>query len=132
MCQALTLHVRILVINAYAEYHIGMATPEEIGRRLRVAREEMGWTQGELARRWGNRSHAAISDIERGTTRVTASGLAELARILDKSVGYFYGEQPSAEFLRGGRDDSGAILNKGAGVEFKKFLLQKKREREEA
>jgi transcriptional regulator with XRE-family HTH domain len=107
-----------------------MATTEEIGKRVREAREEMGMTQGDLGRRWGGRSHAAVSDIERGTTRLTASGLAELAQILNKPVTFFYGEKTSAQYLRGGRDEDGAISSRPGAEDFRKFLLQKKKERE--
>lgn len=108
-----------------------MATSEEIGRRIRRAREEIGITQGELGRRWGKgKSHAAISDIERGTTRVTASGLAELAKILGKTPAYFYGEeQASAQFFRGGRDEGGAIIDESSVKDFKDFLRRRQSER---
>lgn len=109
-----------------------MATSEEIGRRIRRAREDIGLTQGDLGRMWGTgKSHAAISDIERGTTRVTASGLAELAKILGKSVAYFYGEQPSAQYFRGGRDETGAIVDGSSAEDFKSFLRRRKSERED-
>jgi transcriptional regulator with XRE-family HTH domain len=104
-----------------------MASKQEIGRRIRQAREEAGMTQGELGRQWGGRSHAAISDIERGATSVTASGLAEFAAILGKSVGYFYGERTAAEFLRGGRDETGTVVAGSAAEDFKKFLREKRK-----
>lgn len=107
-------------------YDYGMASKEQIGRRIRQAREEAGMTQAQLGKAWGGRSHAAVSDIERGATGVSASGLAELAEILGKTVGSFYGEKVSAEFFRGGRDEDGTVIAGKSMEEFKKFLRQKR------
>lgn len=107
-------------------YDYGMASKEDIGRRIRQAREEAGMTQAQLGKAWGGRSHAAVSDIERGATGVTASGLAELALILGKSVGSFYGERATAEFFRGGRDEAGTIVASNSMEDFKKFVRQKR------
>jgi transcriptional regulator with XRE-family HTH domain len=109
-----------------ALYAYGMTSKDEIGQRIRSAREEAGMTQGELGRAWGGKSHAAVSDVERGATHVTASSLAELAKILGKDVGYFFGEKASAQFLRGGRDETGTIVNASASEEFKRFLREQK------
>lgn len=87
-------------------------------------------TQAELARHWGGRTHAAVSDIERGMTRLTASGLAELAQILGKPVTFFYGQKASVQYLRGGREEDGTISARPGAEDFRKFLLEKKRERE--
>jgi transcriptional regulator with XRE-family HTH domain len=81
-----------------------MANREEIGRRIRQARDEIGLSQTELGRLLSRRrSHAAISDLERGNVRVDAEELAELARILNKSVAYFHGTEPeqSVVYRRG-------------------------------
>jgi transcriptional regulator with XRE-family HTH domain len=117
---------------------MNMARPEEIGWYLRQAREENALTQSELGRRMSRGlSHAAVSDIERGRTRVSATELAELAQILNKEVAYFYGQNVardqdvSAQYLRGGRDDTGTVSGGGAAAkEFKEFLIQQKSERE--
>ena len=64
-----------------------MTTNEEVGRRIRQAREEMGLTQAELARLLTPpRSHAAISDIERGRTRLDIEGLSMIAQLLNKTL----------------------------------------------
>lgn len=102
-----------------------MASDTEIGRRIRVAREEQRLTQQTLGRLWGGKSHAAISDIERGATKLSAAGLAELARILGKSTSYFYGES-SATYSRGGRTQEGSgEPGQRAAREFIQYLKQR-------
>lgn len=64
-----------------------MPTYEEIGRRIRRAREAKGLLQADLGRRMARpRSHSAISDIERGKTRLDVEELTELARLLDTQL----------------------------------------------
>lgn len=73
-----------------------MATRDEIGRRIRQAREELGLSQTQVGRLLSRpRSHAAISDLERGNVRVNVEELGELARILNKDLAYFHGTQPA-------------------------------------
>jgi transcriptional regulator with XRE-family HTH domain len=59
-----------------------------IGRRIREARENLGWTQHQLGEQYGC-SHAAISDIERGVTNLGITDLGRLAEILGKDVDFF-------------------------------------------
>ncbi|MGI8854769.1 MAG: helix-turn-helix domain-containing protein [Thermomicrobiales bacterium] len=71
-------------------------TYEEIGRRIRQAREEQGLLQADLGRRMSRpRSHAAVSDIERGKTKPNVEELAEIARLLDKPLTYFLDTSPA-------------------------------------
>lgn len=83
-----------------------MSTREEIGRRIRHAREEKGLSQADLGRLMSRqRSYAAISDLERGKTALASDELVELARILDRDVSYFLPTSAStatAVWLRGG------------------------------
>ena len=53
-------------------------TEREVGRRIRDARQAAEMTQGQLGRLMGV-THAAISDIERGKTRLTLELLEQLA-----------------------------------------------------
>src|SRR5687768_3476568 len=83
-----------------------MATGEEIGQRIREAREEHRLTQtecGQLLRR--RRTHAAISELERGKVRLDAEELLEIAAILGKELSYFYSApaSPSVVYRRGHR-----------------------------
>ncbi len=85
-----------------------MVTSSELGQHIRLAREEAGLSQEQLGKLLQPpRSHAAISDMERGITRVGATDIAQLARILAKPTVFFYGEEnmpthpASARFGRG-------------------------------
>jgi transcriptional regulator with XRE-family HTH domain len=83
-----------------------MATREEIGRRIREAREELDLSQTDLGRLLTRqRTHAAVSELERGKVRLDAEELVELAAILKKDVAYFYDAPaaPSIVYRRGGR-----------------------------
>lgn len=72
-----------------------MTTREELGGRVRQAREELGLSQTELGRLLTrHRTHAAVSDMERGKVRFDAEELEELAAILNRDVSYFYDVPP--------------------------------------
>lgn len=74
-----------------------MARPEVNGRRVRLLREERGWSQGELARRAGV-SQGHLSNIERGVRRDTQ--IVTAARIA-KALGV-----PTDDLLVGPRRDA--------------------------
>lgn len=58
-----------------------------IGRRLREAREAKGLTQAALgAELLPPRSHSAVSDIERGKTKLNVDELTVVAALLDTSL----------------------------------------------
>ena len=66
-----------------------MPTYVEIGRRIRQARTEKALMQADLGRLLSKpRSHAAISDIERGRTKLNLDELAEIAELLDKPLSF--------------------------------------------
>jgi len=76
-----------------------MVTRNEIGRRIRIAREEAGLTQGELGNHLGV-SHAAISDLERGILKkIDVFDLEKIARILGKPMAYFLGRETGQEMM---------------------------------
>lgn len=78
-----------------------MLTSEELGRRIRLARQELGLSQTELGQKLARvRTHAAISDIERGKTKLDVEELAEFARILGKSLADFTDDRPTAILYR--------------------------------
>lgn len=73
-----------------------MVTHEEVGRRIREAREELGLSQADLGRRLARpRTHAAISDIERGKTKLDIEELSEFAVVLGKDLAYFVEPRPA-------------------------------------
>lgn len=82
-----------------------MLTQEQIGRRVRAAREELRLSQTVLGERFG-RTHAAISDIERGKTKVGLADLARLADLLHKPLAYFTADEgvAMATFRRGDQE----------------------------
>ncbi|MEO1665347.1 MAG: helix-turn-helix transcriptional regulator [Chloroflexota bacterium] len=62
-----------------------------IGKRLKDAREQRGMSQRELADRVG-KTQSAISNYEAGTSLMHITELPDFARVLDVSIGYFFGE----------------------------------------
>lgn len=65
-------------------------THDEVGRRIREARSKLGLSQTDLGQRLSRpRSHVAVSDIERGKTKLDIEELAEIARLLDQPLSYF-------------------------------------------
>ncbi len=67
-----------------------MITPEEVGRRIRAAREQRKLTQAGLGQLLSpQRSYAAVSDIERGRTKVDIELLSQLSTVLGKPTAFF-------------------------------------------
>jgi transcriptional regulator with XRE-family HTH domain len=62
-----------------------------IAQRIRAARLLRNLTQQDMADKF-NKTSAAISDIERGKTQITAADLLVFADLLIKPIEYFYGE----------------------------------------
>lgn len=60
-----------------------MSKYNQLGQRIRAARCKRGWSQSELGTRMiPPRSHAAVSDIERGKTKLDLDEIASLQVIL--------------------------------------------------
>jgi transcriptional regulator with XRE-family HTH domain len=79
-----------------------MTTRDEVGRRIRQAREELGISQAELGRRLKRaRSHAAVSDMERGEVKLDIEELADLASVLERDLSHFILPQTSLVLRRG-------------------------------
>ena len=60
-----------------------------VGRQVRLARELTGLTQVEVGKRLGM-SFQVIQKYEQGEIRVSASRLYQLARLFERSVGFFF------------------------------------------
>lgn len=58
-----------------------------VGNRIRSRREELGWTQDELARNAGI-SKSFLSDLENGKRNVGADKLLDIARALSLSLDF--------------------------------------------
>ncbi|MDG6094057.1 helix-turn-helix domain-containing protein [Acetobacter sp. AN02] len=65
------------------------ALDAHIGARIRLRRMLLGMTQVELGEALGL-TFQQVQKYERGTNRVSASRLAEIARALDVPIGFFY------------------------------------------
>lgn len=69
---------------------------ENIGVRIRVAREERSLSQLDLAKALGFQSATAVSLIESGERKVTAGILQNLSQALHRDIKYFLGEKEGA------------------------------------
>ena len=67
----------------------------EIGRRLRLARENAGLTQGHVAEQLGLH-RPAVSEMEAGRRRVSAEELRELCSLYDVSPQWVLENRPEA------------------------------------
>jgi transcriptional regulator with XRE-family HTH domain len=63
--------------------------PEELGQRIRQAREARGLTQEQLAERIA-RDQRSVSEYESGKRRIYAHDLPNIARALNVPVMYFF------------------------------------------
>lgn len=60
-----------------------------VGHRVRMRREAQGISQGTLGRHLGL-TFSQIQKYEKGTNRIGAGRLYQIAQFLDVSVGYFF------------------------------------------
>lgn len=75
-----------------------VAVEVTIGARVAALRRARGWTQQQLADRLSKpRTHAAMSDIERGRNRIGVRLLEELAAALGVTVGDLMQEERAAD-----------------------------------
>jgi transcriptional regulator with XRE-family HTH domain len=65
--------------------------PEELGRRLKEAREYLGLSQGVVADHLGI-PRPSVSDMESGKRRVTFLELKQLAALYRRPIAFFSGE----------------------------------------
>lgn len=72
--------------------------PEDLGIRIREARELRKLSQEELARAV-NKDQRAISQYERGDRKLSAVDLVEFAQVLEMPILYFYTGQSSLDNL---------------------------------
>lgn len=65
--------------------------PEGLGKRVIAAREKLGWSQAELARRLGTSAYGVML-LEHGQTKYPrANRLWALSRLLGVSIDYLLG-----------------------------------------
>jgi transcriptional regulator with XRE-family HTH domain len=64
---------------------------EQVGQRIREARERLGLTQEALGRLIG-RTQYSISQYESGSRAIAITELPTLAQVLEVPIGYFFGD----------------------------------------
>jgi Zn-dependent peptidase ImmA (M78 family)/transcriptional regulator with XRE-family HTH domain len=69
----------------------------DIGERLKIAREAIGYNQTEAAQKAGLSSASTICDFETGKREPKFSQLSKLAEIYHRSVEFFFSENTPAE-----------------------------------
>lgn len=57
-----------------------------IGKRILRRRQELGWTQQELAEKMGYKSKSSINKIELGINDVTQRKVVDFAKVLSMSI----------------------------------------------
>ncbi len=73
--------------------------PNILGKRIRIARENLGLSQTQLCHRIGYTSRSAITKIENGTNLLTQPKIEKIAEALNVSPAYLMGweDNPSGE-----------------------------------
>lgn len=68
-----------------------------VGERIKKRRNELGWTQDQLAQKAGI-SKSFLSDLENGKRSVSADNLLDIARVLSLSLDYLMkGTEPETK-----------------------------------
>jgi len=88
----------------------GAKTDVVVGDRVRSRRKELGLNQEKLARLIGVTLHQ-IQKFERGTERIGARRLQEIAASLDVPISYFFPEAPNGSAHECPLTEAIAILN---------------------
>lgn len=73
-------------------------TKEDLGLKIKDLRLKKGVSQEELGEAL-SRSHAAISDIERGKTDMSVQDLSAVSDFFRVPLSYFVGDQSSNQFV---------------------------------
>src|SRR5271165_3988952 len=77
-------------------YSMRMTNPRDIGARIRTAREDLGWTQDQLAAAVGV-SRSAVAQWETGRAGQVTTNLTRIADVLEVGVEYLmYGDDKRA------------------------------------
>ncbi|WP_163868264.1 helix-turn-helix domain-containing protein [Myxococcus eversor] len=100
---------------------------KRLATRLREAREAAGLSQEDVAQKL-SLPRPAISQIENGHRRVEALELARLARLYERSLGFFADEEPVGSKRLDALHRTAAVLSEKDRAEvlrFAEFLRQK-------
>src|ERR1043165_9958176 len=85
----------------------------EIGRKIRALRLERGLSQSDLAKAIGL-TFQQVQKYEKGTNRVSAGRLQQIADFLDVPITYFYGGLGARAKKKDARTGLDLIQTKGA------------------
>ena len=77
-----------------------------VGSRIKLRRTVLGLSQERLADALGV-TFQQVQKYERGTNRVSASRLAQIARALSITIAWFFNEQPDRSGFHEGQQDFG-------------------------
>lgn len=72
-----------------------MTINARIGRKIRLARKQAGYTQAQLAKKLG-KTGAAIAYLEQGKRRISPDVLEKIALMTNRPLGFFYEDQSSS------------------------------------
>src|SRR5437867_1792555 len=93
-----------------------------IGERVKKRRNELGWTQDQLAQKAGI-SKSFLSDLENGKRSIGADNLLVIARVLNLSLDYLMtGVEPEAKPTEVQIPASLAAFAEKEGLTFKQAL----------
>ncbi len=69
----------------------------EIGEKIKLRRNELGWTQQQLADKMGYTSKSTIARIEKGNNDVAQKNISKFAEVLNVSIAYLMDWTEEAE-----------------------------------
>ena len=101
------------------------ATPMDalVGARLRSRRKQLRISQERLGKEIGV-SFQQVQKYENGTNRIGAGRLAEISRVLDVPVAYFFTGSSGGNASDGERGDTRAILSEPGATELLQAYAQ--------
>jgi transcriptional regulator with XRE-family HTH domain len=106
-------------------YPASMSNPQDIGARIRTAREEQGWTQDQLAAAVGV-SRSAVAQWETGRAGQVTTNLTRVASALGVGVEYLMNGRSKFASTQIGSADELAMLRlyRECTVEDRQLLLR--------
>jgi len=101
------------------------ATPMDalVGARLRTRRKQLRISQEKLGKEIGV-SFQQVQKYENGTNRIGAGRLAEISKVLDVPVAYFFTGSAGGTTAEGDRADTKAILSEPGATELLQAYAQ--------
>lgn len=69
----------------------------QIGKRIKLKRNELGLSQREMAARLGYKDHTTLTRIEAGKVELSQSNIVKFAKVLGVTPGYLMGWEEKPE-----------------------------------